>query len=196
MIADCAVGVHCYGVSHNPLGDRYYHRYGNDILNWVIAQYAPATRVDLKLVGGMTNHLLPQRSEAACLKEAIEALLPARREQMKGIIVRVCTVVDEQTGEPRDLIAAQQMLAMEPRLDALFCNWSRQDRVRWLAKRLLPGVPIVTSNFDERSMLDRLREQRGNVIIRLAYHSAWFREQVQMPMRRRFMKADALRRAE
>ncbi|OGM01098.1 hypothetical protein A2480_02930 [Candidatus Uhrbacteria bacterium RIFOXYC2_FULL_47_19] len=74
----------------------------------------------------------------------------------------------------------------------IFCEWARQDYMRFLVDRLFVNARVVPIRFDAgMNWLSRPRQLLRLPVKVAGYYSPTIRELIQLPLRRRFMRRQA-----
>ncbi len=180
--------VNGYGVPKDVFADENYARYLRCVLAWAETADAP---VDVYLVGGATDPAQPDKTEAGEMKRLAETMVrPSYRDRITFQVVT----------EGADLLG--NLRALERRLDrasnlTVFCEYARQDRMRFFCSRLFPGARVIPVMFDGGMgdpIVARLRELPNLAAAIGGWFSPSFKRWVTDPLRRRHMRRDSARR--
>ncbi len=182
--------VNGYGVPPEVMEDANYARYLGQVLRRVRREDGP---VRLYLAGGATNPLLPGRTEAAAMEQLVREFLSFGPAPPSLDIVRLEAATDLRGN--LEAFRAHAGVNVEA---AVFCEYARQDRVRFYVRRLLPRCRVHPLTFDQDQYprtADRLRQLPETLLHVLAWYVPPLRPLVLTPLRARHMRRDAVRRA-
>ena len=180
--------VNGYGVPKDVFADGNYVRYLQRVLAWAETAAAP---VDVYFAGGATDPAQPDKTEAGEMERLARSML---HERCRDLVAFHCVT------EATDLLGNVRAFARVLPPDAgitMFCEYARQDRVRFLAGRYFPGCTVVPVAFDERMgnpTVARLRELPNSALIIGGWISPLFKRWVTDPLRARHMRRDSARR--
>lgn len=181
--------VNGYDVPENILADDNYVRYLGLVLRAVRRVEGP---VRLYLAGGATNPRLPDRTEAGEMERLVRDFLSFGPAPTLLEIVRL-----ESAKDLRGNLEAFCAHAGSDVEATVFCEYARQDRMRFYVARLLPRArvhPVILYKGGHPRPMDRLLQLPENLLHALAWYVPGFKRLVVDPLRRRHMRRNSARR--
>jgi len=170
--------VNGYGVPRNILWDCNYSAFLAKALFPLVD-----SRSIVYLAGGATNPCYPDRTEAG------EML---RWAEHNGLCVTIdFYLINRSIDLQGNLLGLLQETGRDIEL-VLFCEWARQDYMRFLVGRMFSNAKVVPIKFDAgMDWLSRPRQLLRLPVKVAGYYSPTVRRLVQLPLRRRFMRRQA-----
>lgn len=180
--------VNGYGVPRDVLTDANYRHYVQYVISYAETSDAP---VLIYFVGGATDPAQPDKTEAGEMERLAETLIrPDRRDRL------TLRLITEATDLPGNIRAFAHRLPAGEQV-TVFCEYARQDRMRFLVHRMLKGAKVVPVAFDQKmgnGILARLRELPNSFLMIGGLMSPLFKRWVTDPARQRHIRRDSARR--
>lgn len=180
--------VNGYGVPKNVFTDKNYLHYVQYVVSSAETADAPVT---VYFAGGATDPAQPGKTEAGEMERLAGTLLHTRYRDR--VTFRLITEATDLLGNFRAFV---HRLPGDVAI-TVFCEHTRQDRVRFLCWRMLPEAIVVPVQFNKKMMfplLARLRELPNTVLLVGGWLSPTFKRLVADPLRARHMRRDSARR--
>lgn len=162
------VFVNGYGVPDDIIADRNYQLYFGAIRAYIMAVTQQGDTVRMYLSGGATDLRRPQLTEAGEMRRYLAYIV----EEAGCFADRKLNVrCIEDAIDTREGLCSLQKEVGRHEVVVIFCEWTRQDRVRMFAGLLFSKARVVPIPFAHISVLRRLREVPRTILARLAWHS-------------------------